>query len=82
MYDFKGSSEDYASKLDGWLREAPPGAVLMCHPAAQADADDAIGAARLREFDCWRGEAARVALAGANAVPARGPRPVPTQGVR
>ena len=73
MYDFSGSSADYAARLDGWLREAPAGAVLMCHPAAQADADDPIGAARLREFDCWRGEAASVALAAANAVPARGP---------
>ena len=82
MYDFSGSSADYAARLHGWLRQAPPGAVLMCHPAAQADADDAIGAARLREFDCWRGEAANVALAAANAVPARGPGPVHAPGAR
>lgn len=78
MYGFDGSSRDYAARLEAWLRDAPACAVLMCHPAAQAEADDAIGAARLREFDCWRGEAASAALAGANAVPARGPGPGPT----
>jgi predicted glycoside hydrolase/deacetylase ChbG (UPF0249 family) len=77
MYDFGGSGAQYATRLEGWLRAAPAGAVLMCHPAAQADADDAIGAARLREFDCWRGDAASQALARTNTAPARGPGPVP-----
>ena len=77
VYGFDGSGADYGARLDGWLRDAPAGAVLMCHPAAQADADDPIGAARRREFDCWRGEAASAALAGANAVLARGPGPGP-----
>ncbi|MFC5499615.1 ChbG/HpnK family deacetylase [Caenimonas terrae] len=84
MYGFDGSSAGYAARLAGWLRDAPAGAVLMCHPAARADDADEIGAARLREFECWRGEAASAALAAAHAVPARGParQPVPGPGAR
>ena len=77
MYGFDGNSADYAARMEGWLRAAPAGAVLMCHPAAQADADDPIGPARLREFDCWRGEAASQALARTNARVSRGPAPAP-----
>lgn len=77
MYGFEGNGAHYAARLEGWLRDAPAGAVLMCHPAAQADAGDPIGAARLREFDCWRGAAASAALSKANAAPARGPGPGP-----
>lgn len=77
MYDFDGTAAEYQERVDGWLRDAPAGAVLMCHPGAQADPADAIGAARLREFDCWRGDAVSALLARANAVLARGPAPVP-----
>ena len=77
MYDFSGTTADYAARVAGWLRDAPAGAVLMCHPATQADSDDPIGAARLREFDFWRGDMPTGLLARANAVPARGPAPVP-----
>jgi hypothetical protein len=77
MYGFDGSGADYAARLEGWLRDAPAGAVLMCHPAARSEPGDEIGAARLREFDCWRGDAASAALARANAAPARGPGPLP-----
>jgi hypothetical protein len=77
MYAFDGSAADYAARLEAWLRDAPAGALLMCHPAARAEAGDEIGAARLREFECWRGEAASAALARANAAPARGPGPAP-----
>ena len=82
MYGFDGSNADYAARVEGWLSDAPAGAVLMCHPATHADADDVIGAARLREFQCWSGEAASAALARANAVPAPGPRPVPVPAAR
>lgn len=75
MYGFNGSEGDYAARMEGWLRDAPCGAVLMCHPAAQADAGDPIGAARLREFDCWRGDVASRALARTNTVLSRGPGP-------
>ena len=77
MYGFDGSPAGYAARMEGWLRDAPSGAVLMCHPADQADADDPIGAARLREFSCWRGEAASHALARTNVVLSRGPGPAP-----
>jgi chitin disaccharide deacetylase len=73
LYDFEGSGDDYAQRAVAWLRAAPAQAILMCHPAIAALPDDAIGAARLREFDFWRGESASEALAQANAVPARGP---------
>ncbi|MEY4139839.1 MAG: hypothetical protein RLZZ371_2021, partial [Pseudomonadota bacterium] len=33
-----------------WLAQAPPGAILMCHPAQAAEPDDAIGLARAQEF--------------------------------
>ena len=77
MYGFDGDTAGYAARLEGWLRDAPAGAVLMCHPAARAEPGDEIGAARLREFQCWRGDAASAALARASAVPARGPGPRP-----
>ena len=75
MYGFDGNGTDYAARVEGWLRDAPAGAVLMCHPAAQADPGDPIGPARLREFECWRGDAPSAALARANAVLATGPGP-------
>ncbi|MDB5946293.1 MAG: hypothetical protein JWQ33_1319 [Ramlibacter sp.] len=73
LYDFRGSSADYAARAVHWLRNAPAGAVLMCHPAAQALPDDEIGAARLCEFEFWRSERASEVLAQAGAAPARGP---------
>ena len=42
---------DYRALVRGWLREAPDGALLFCHPAqGEADAADTIGAARLNEM--------------------------------
>lgn len=78
MYGFDGSAADYAELAQRWLQDAPTGAVLMCHPAAGSDADDPIAAARLREFDFWRSDAASACLERANAVPARGPGPGPS----
>jgi predicted glycoside hydrolase/deacetylase ChbG (UPF0249 family) len=51
-YDFDGSIEDYAKAMQGWLSGLSPvtPSVLMCHPAVSAQADDAIGPARKREF--------------------------------
>ena len=73
LYGFDGMSDGYAALAEGWLHAAPAGTILMCHPASQALPDDAIGAARMREFDFWRSAGASAALARANAVPARGP---------
>lgn len=51
-YGFDGSVEDYAHEMQVWLASLPITQVslLMCHPAVSAQADDAIGPARKREF--------------------------------
>lgn len=48
-YDFV--DPDYRGLMQRWLRELPrEGGLLFCHPAEEAHAGDAIGAARLREL--------------------------------
>lgn len=76
LYNFDGTTDAYAARVAGWLRAAPAASILMCHPASQAGPEDAIGPARVREFEFWRSDAASAALAQANAVPARGPGPL------
>ena len=52
-YDFDGSLSDYAQRMKTWLQQLPAQeapSLLMCHPALSAQADDAIGPARAREF--------------------------------
>lgn len=53
-YAFDGSVADYAKRMQGWLADLPKAsaspALIMCHPAASAQADDDIGPARAREF--------------------------------
>jgi predicted glycoside hydrolase/deacetylase ChbG (UPF0249 family) len=51
-YGFDGGMDDYARHMQGWLTTLPidPPALIMCHPAVSAQADDAIGTARKREF--------------------------------
>mgnify|MGYP000025208565 FL=1 len=51
-YGFDGSMDDYAQLMQSWLAALPQdkAALIMCHPAVSAQADDAIGAARKREF--------------------------------
>jgi predicted glycoside hydrolase/deacetylase ChbG (UPF0249 family) len=51
-YAFDGNLDDYARRMQGWLADLPADApaLLMCHPAVSAQADDAIGPARKREF--------------------------------
>lgn len=53
-YAFDGSVADYAKHMQGWLADLPKAstspALIMCHPAASAQADDDIGPARAREF--------------------------------
>ena len=45
------ASADYRALMRGWLRDAPDGALLFCHPAqGQPDPGDAIAAARLNEM--------------------------------
>ncbi|MEY4100686.1 MAG: hypothetical protein RL300_1857 [Pseudomonadota bacterium] len=50
VYDFGGGPQRYAGLMTEWLAQAPPGAILMCHPAQAAEPDDAIGLARAQEF--------------------------------
>ena len=51
-YGFNASMDDYARHMQSWLRHLPTEktALIMCHPAVSAQADDAIGTARKREF--------------------------------
>jgi chitin disaccharide deacetylase len=51
-YGFDGSLENYAHHMQNWLAHLPSDqtALIMCHPAVSAQADDAIGTARKREF--------------------------------
>ena len=51
-YGFDGTADSYAMAMQVWLASLPPDnpAVIMCHPAVSAQADDDIGAARKREF--------------------------------
>jgi predicted glycoside hydrolase/deacetylase ChbG (UPF0249 family) len=51
-YGFDGSVDDYARHMQGWLAAVPAdhAALIMCHPAVSAQADDDIGPARKREF--------------------------------
>ena len=51
-YGFDGTLDDYARDMQGWLADVPQDkpALIMCHPAVSAQADDEIGAARKREF--------------------------------
>jgi len=52
-YGFDGDVARYRQHMQQWLGVAPASvqpALLMCHPAASAQADDEIGPARAREF--------------------------------
>jgi len=51
-YGFDGSMDGYARHMQGWLVNLPHDkpALIMCHPAVSAQADDEIGTARKREF--------------------------------
>lgn len=51
-YGFDGNLEGYARHMQTWLADLPANApgLIMCHPAVSAQADDAIGPARKREF--------------------------------
>lgn len=50
IYDFAGDPARYARLMDGWLRAAPAGSIIMCHPALSAEPGDAIGVARAQEL--------------------------------
>ena len=50
VYDFAGDQNRYGSLMEGWLQAAPAYSIIMCHPAQDAPVQDAIGAARQREY--------------------------------
>ncbi|MFC5519985.1 ChbG/HpnK family deacetylase [Polaromonas jejuensis] len=72
IYDFSGGAQRYAQLMAHWLHEAPEGAILMCHPAAWAEAGDEIGAARAWEYAYLAGDAFPQALASAGVILSRG----------
>lgn len=71
IYDFDGDGMRFARRMAGWLQTSPAGSVIMCHPAQGLAPQDAIGAARVREFDYLAGPAFPAALAKAHVTLAR-----------
>ncbi|MFZ4479522.1 MAG: ChbG/HpnK family deacetylase [Rhodoferax sp.] len=51
IYDFSGDQARYGALMEGWLCAAPQLSIIMCHPAQGAGDEDAIAAARVREFE-------------------------------
>ena len=51
-YGFDGTVQDYARRMETWFASLPADhvALIMCHPAVSAQADDEIGSARKQEF--------------------------------
>jgi chitin disaccharide deacetylase len=63
-YDF--ATADYRGLMRQWLAQLPlEGGLMFCHPAEVADAGDAIGDARLREFAYLESDAFAADLAEA-----------------
>ena len=48
--DFSTDVAAYSRSMANWLQDAPAATLIMCHPAERAEADDEIGAARVREW--------------------------------
>jgi predicted glycoside hydrolase/deacetylase ChbG (UPF0249 family) len=63
IYDFAGDEARYAREMAGWLQTTPAGAIIMCHPALQAEPGDSIGVARAQEFSYLSGADFPLALA-------------------
>ena len=74
IYDFSGGAQRYARLMDHWLHGAPEGAILMCHPAAWAEAGDEIGAARAWEYAYLASDAFPQALTRAGVTLSQGGR--------
>ena len=50
VWDFAGDAQRYLALVRGWLRDAKPGDLWMCHPAASTSPGDPIAAARVAEY--------------------------------
>ena len=72
IYDFAGGQRRYGQLMQGWLRAAPAGSIIMCHPAQATEPDDPIGAARADEFAYLSGPDFSQALAQAGVQLVRG----------
>ena len=72
IYDFAGGQRRYGQLMQGWLRAAPAGSIIMCHPAQATEPDDPIGAARAGEFAYLSGPDFSQALAQAGVQLVRG----------
>lgn len=72
IYDFAGDQFRYGRLMQGWLRDAPAGSIIMCHPAQAAEPDDVIGVARAEEFAYLSGPDFSQALAQAGVQLVRG----------
>ncbi len=75
IYDFAGNELRYAALMQGWLRSAASGTIIMCHPAQAAEPGDAIGVARAQEYNYLCGAGFDAALAGAGVQLVRGALP-------
>jgi len=72
IHDFSGTPAHYARLMARWLAQAPPGAIIMCHPAQACEPGDEIGVSRVQEFAYLAGMAFPQALRAAGVVLARG----------
>lgn len=72
IYDFTGTQADYAHLMDGWLKAAPTGSIIMCHPALAGEPGDVIGPARAQEFGYLASDAFALALEQAGVQLVRG----------
>lgn len=50
VYDFEATEGVYARRMKEWLQIARPADLLMCHPARERNAEDAINPARMQEY--------------------------------
>ena len=71
IYDFSGGLQRYAQLMEHWLHDAPEGAIVMCHPAAWAEAHDEVGAARAWEYAYLASDAFTQALGRAGVTVSR-----------
>lgn len=55
VYGFDADAPTYRSLLASWLAHATDGSILMCHPSRSREPGDAIGPARLIEYQVLAG---------------------------
>jgi chitin disaccharide deacetylase len=73
--DFEGDAAAFGQNFSQWLKKAPDGTLIMCHPGEPADLDlafDSIANARVREWTYFKSEAFAQDLQRANVVLVRG----------